>query len=162
VRSVEDALQRWRRSFMHALQRRRRRFRPKIQYRLGGSENLVAWKSRTARLCAMRAAQCLSVLALCVRRFVGASLFAPAEKGNQCVSQIFSSLQIFGHPNIPLGKSSVHEVRDIELARAAQFGVLPCFCPVMLCPIRPAFHFSPPHLPQAYISWEVRRPDGCV
>jgi hypothetical protein len=110
----------------------------------------------------MWAVQCLSVLVLCVRRLAGASLFAPAEKRNQRVSQIFPSLQILGHPNISLGKSSVHEVRDIELARTAPFGVLPCLFPIMLCAIRPAFHFSPPHLPQAYINWEMRRPDEGV
>jgi hypothetical protein len=92
----------------------------------------------------------------------GACLFAPAEKRNQCVSQVFPSLQILGHPSIPFGKSPVHEVCDIELARAAPFGVLPCLFPIMLCSIRPAFHFSPPHLPQAYISWEMRRPDEGV
>jgi hypothetical protein len=44
-------------------------------------------------------------------------LFAPAKKRNQGVSEIFPSLQILGHPNVPLGKSFVYEVRDVALAR---------------------------------------------
>jgi hypothetical protein len=29
----------------------------------------------------------------------------------------------------------------------------------VLCSIHPAFHFSPPHLPQAYINHEMGHPD---
>jgi hypothetical protein len=46
------------------------------------------------------------------RRF----LFVLPKEGNQRVSEIFPSLQVFRHPSIPLRNCSVH-VQDIALAR---------------------------------------------
>jgi hypothetical protein len=89
----------------------------------------------------------------------GASLFVPAEKRDECVSEIFPSLQILGHPNIPLGKSSVHEVRNIELSRTGQFGVLPCFFPIVLCSLRPAFHFQSSPITPGHCNSDMGRCD---
>jgi hypothetical protein len=85
-------------------------------------------------------------------RFSPRCLFAPAEKRNQRVSEIFSSLQIIGYPNILLGNFSAREVRDIESATTGQFGILPCFFPIVLCSLRSAFHIKAPQLPHGHIN----------